>query len=75
MQGRIFTRRRIGRIYDRTYFSLLRKLDSIAEDEWEHGMYYPTQWDSNFDEFMTLEKLFHYPVTHFQFHLGQIARG
>ena len=75
MQGRIFTRQRIGKIYDRTYFSLLRKLDAIADDEWEHGMYYPTKWDSNFDEFMTLEKLFHYPVTHFRYHLGQIARG
>jgi hypothetical protein len=36
-------------------------------------MYYPTKWDPNFEEFMTLEKLFHYPVTHFNFHLTQIA--
>lgn len=73
-QGRIFTRQRIGKIYDRFYFSLLRKLDSIADEEWENGMYYPTKWDSSFDEFMTLEKLFHYPITHFKFHLAQIAK-
>jgi hypothetical protein len=72
-QGKVFTAKRIGKIYDRVYFSLLKKVDSIHDDEWEHGMYYPTKWDSNFDEFMTLEKLFQYPITHFNFHLEQIA--
>ncbi|HSL47245.1 MAG TPA: DinB family protein [Anaerolineales bacterium] len=73
-QGRVFTRKRLENIYDRTYFSLLKKIDSIKEDEWEHGMYYPTNWDPYFDKFMTLEKLFHYPVKHFDFHLTQISR-
>jgi hypothetical protein len=73
-QGKIFTYQRIGKIYDRVYFSLLKKINSIKEDEWDRGMYYPTKWDSNFGEFMTLEKLFHYPVIHFNFHLEQIAR-
>ena len=73
-QGKVFTRKYIGKIYDRAYFALLKKIDSIHEQEWERGMYYPTKWDANFDEFMTLEKLFHYPVTHFKFHLNQIAR-
>lgn len=73
-QGKVFTYRRVGKIYDRAYFSLLKKIDSIKDDEWARGMYYPTKWDSNFDEFMTLEKLFHYPVTHFNFHLTQISR-
>jgi hypothetical protein len=74
MQGRVFTQRRIGSIFEGVYASLLKKIDSIRDDEWERGMYYPTRWDSNFDEFMTLEKLFHYPVTHFNFHLTQISR-
>ncbi|RPJ27013.1 MAG: DinB family protein [Chloroflexi bacterium] len=73
-QGRVFTRPRIGNIFDRIYFSLLKQIDSIKADEWERGMYYPTKWDSNFDEFMTLEKLFQYPITHFNFHLTQISR-
>ena len=73
-QGRVFTHQRIGKIFDRVYFSLLKKIDSIKDNEWKRGMYYPTKWDSNFDEFMTLEKLFHYPVVHFNFHLEQIAR-
>lgn len=73
-QGKFFTRKRIGKIYDRTYFSLLKKINSIKDDEWERGMYYPTKWDPNFSEFMTLDKLFHYPVIHFNFHLHQIAR-
>lgn len=73
-QGKVFTHRRLGKIYDRVHFSLLKKIESVREDEWEQGMYYPAKWDSNFDEFMTLEKLFHYPVTHFNFHRKQIAR-
>jgi hypothetical protein len=73
-QGTVFTYQRIRTIYDRVYFSLLRKINSIKDDEWETGMYYPTRWDSNFDEFMTLKKLFYYPVTHFNFHLTQISR-
>jgi hypothetical protein len=73
-QGRFFTRKRIVKIFDRIYFSLLKKINSVKEDEWERGMYYPTKWDPNFDEFMTLEKLFHYSVTHFNFHLNQISR-
>ena len=72
-QGKVLTHQRIGTIFDRVYFSLLKKTNSIKDDEWERGMYYPTKWDSNFSEFMTLEKLFHYPVIHFNFHLEQIA--
>jgi hypothetical protein len=74
MQGRVFTCQRIGNLYDRVHASLLKQAASIKDDEWEHGMYYPTKWDANFSEFMTLEKLFHYPVIHFNFHLKQIAR-
>ena len=73
-QGRVFTRRRVGKIFDRAHRSLLKKVNWIREDEWEHGMYYPTKWDANFDEFMTIEKLFYYPVVHFNFHFNQIAR-
>lgn len=73
-QGKFFTRKRVGKIYDQTYFSLLKKINAIQDDEWDRGMYYPTKWDSNFSEFMTLEKLFNYPVTHFNFHLHQIAK-
>ncbi|HET6594029.1 MAG TPA: maleylpyruvate isomerase N-terminal domain-containing protein [Anaerolineales bacterium] len=72
-QGKVFTQQRVGSIYDRVYFSLLKKANSIKDDEWERGMYYPTKWDSNFDEFMTLEKLFYYPIRHFHFHRTQIA--
>src|SRR5574341_69731 len=74
MQARIFTYKRIGKLFDRTYLLLLIQIDSIEDDEWERGMYYPTRWDSNFDDFMTIEKLFHYPVIHFNFHLKQIQR-
>ena len=74
-QGKVFTHQRIIKIFDRVYISLTGKINSIRDDEWERGMYYPTKWDEDFAEFMTLEKLFHYPVRHFNFHLKQIARN
>ena len=74
MQGRVFTRMRIGKQFDRVYALLMKKTSSIKEEEWGHGMYYPTKWDSNFSEFMTIEKLLHYPVIHFNYHLNQISR-
>lgn len=73
MPGKVFTYQRIGKLYDWVHSSLLKKVASIRDDEWQNGMYYPTKWDSNFSEFMTFEKLFHYPVTHFNFHLKQIS--
>ena len=73
-QGKVFTPQQVGNIYDRVYVSLVKKANSIQDDEWQRGMYYPTKWDDNFEEFMTLEALFHYPVRHFNFHLTQIAQ-
>ncbi len=75
MQAHVFTYKRIGTLYDRVYASLMRQITSIKDDEWTHGMYYPTRWDSNFREFMTVEELFHYAVRHFNFHLGQIMKS
>lgn len=73
-QARLFTYRRIAKIYDRANDLLMKHVDHIQDDEWERGMYYPTRWDSNFNEFMTIRELFHYPVKHFNFHVGQIKR-
>jgi uncharacterized damage-inducible protein DinB len=61
-------------VYDQAYFSLMKQIDSIKDDEWEHGMHFPTQWDSNFSDFMTIDELLRYPVIHFNFHMGQIAK-
>jgi len=74
-QGRVFTQKNVGKIFDRAIASLLSQVNTIRDEEWGRGMYYPVKWDSNFDVFMTLEKLFHYPVVHFNFHLKQIARN
>ncbi len=74
MQAHIFTYKRLGALYDRIYVSLMRQIASIKEEEWTRGMYYPTRWDSNFRDFMTVEELFHYAVRHFNFHLKQIMK-
>ena len=74
LQARVFTYQRIGKLYDRIHLSLMKQIDWIKDDEWERGMYYPTRWDSNFSDFMTIDKLFHYPVIHFNFHIKQIAQ-
>jgi uncharacterized damage-inducible protein DinB len=73
-QARLFPYRKLRTIYDRANDRLMKLIDHIHDEEWERGMYYPTRWDSNFHEFMTIRELFHYPVKHFNFHLGQIKR-
>jgi hypothetical protein len=73
-QGRVFTRERLPRIFDATYFVLLEQLHSVSEIELRKGMYFPHKWDPDFKEFMTLEEQFRYPVIHFNSHLHQIAR-
>ncbi len=74
MGGKIFTRTRLGTSFDKIYASLMKIIDSVKENEWESGMYYPDKWDPLFDEYMTLEKLFYYPIRHFEFHRGQLSR-
>jgi len=73
-QGKVFGFHQIGSYYDRAHFSILRQIKAIKDDEWSNGMYYPTQWDANFAEFMTLEMVIRYAITHFEFHAKQIAR-
>ncbi len=73
-QGKVFGSQRLERIYDWAYFSILKQMKSIKDDEWSKGMYYPTHWDANFAEFMTLEMVIRYAMTHFEFHARQIAR-
>jgi hypothetical protein len=72
-QGKVFTYRNVGKVFDKVLDSLLSKANAIHDDEWQSGMYYPTKWDPNFSDFMTLEKLFLYPIAHFKLHQNQIA--
>lgn len=72
-QGKVFTYHRIGNLFDKVHASLISKVSKIHADEWQRGMYYPTKWDPNFSDFMTLEKLFMYPIAHFKFHKEQIS--
>jgi len=74
MGGKVYTGRRLARQYERTHQAILRLLGSIREDEWELGMYYPTRWDAEFGEYMTLKELFTFPISHYTFHLGQIKQ-
>jgi hypothetical protein len=73
MQGKVFTYQRVGKLLDSICEALLKKAASIKKEEWQRGMYYPTKWDPNFSDFMTLEKVFHYPVIHFHYHVKQIS--
>jgi len=73
-QSKIFTYRRLGILFDRYYDRLTLKASRIKPEEWDQGMHYPTRWDPNFSDFMTLEKLFHYVAAHTRFHMGQISK-
>lgn len=74
-QARLFTYRRLGKIYDWANDRIMKQIDHLQDEEWERGMYYPTRCDPNFNDFMTIHELFHYPVKHFSLHLGQVKRS
>lgn len=74
LQGKVFTGKRMKKYMDQVVNSLKRKAETIRKDEWQNGMFYPNKWDANFDEFMTLEKLFNYPIVHFNFHKTQLSK-
>ena len=74
MGAKVFTRSRYGNMFDKVYARLIKLLVSVKDNEWNSGMYYPDKWEPLFDEFMTLEKLFYYPIRHLEFHVGQISR-
>jgi hypothetical protein len=73
--ARVLTPSRLATLYDATHRSILHLVDSVGENDWSLGMYYPDRWDSLFESFMTVESLFHYPVKHLQFHRAQLAAG
>jgi hypothetical protein len=74
MGGNIFTRNLLRVRFDKVYTHLIRLVDSVKENEWESGMYYPDKWEPLFDEYMTMEKLLYYPIRHFRFHVDQLSR-
>jgi hypothetical protein len=39
--AKIYSYQSIGRKYDMVHFSILRKLNSIKENDWQKGMYFP----------------------------------
>jgi hypothetical protein len=71
-QGKVFIGKRLVYLIDKTIKSLENRVMHISNEDWQKGMYYPNKWDFNLDEFMTLEKLVNYPITHFEFHKSQL---
>jgi hypothetical protein len=74
LASRVFYGQRLERLYDRQHRAILRKLERLGEDKLHSGMPYPSRWDPLFEDYMTVEKLLAYPIQHFRFHLGQLAR-
>ncbi len=64
-QAKVVSPDRLGRLFDRSISTLMKKSALIHKEEWTRGMYYPNRWDPNFKPFMSIADLFHYPVEHF----------
>ncbi len=73
LQAHVFTRQKMGKLFDWAYSAITKQLNAIQDDEWARGMHYPTRWDPNFQDFMTIEDLFHYSINHFNLHREQIV--
>ena len=69
----VYNRRRMGAKLDRVIASLQRQLARENDADFARGMYYPTQWDPFFDDYMTLDDVYRYPGRHFDFHARQLS--
>jgi hypothetical protein len=72
--GRVLSRAALHQTFDAVYTLSLLIAKHIPPDAWTRGMYYPTDWDPLFAEYMTLEDVFRFPVRHFYAHVRQITR-
>jgi hypothetical protein len=69
----VYNRRRMGAKLDRVIGSLQRQLARGNDADFARGMYFPTQWDPFFEDYMTLEDVYRYPGQHFDFHARQLT--
>ena len=69
----VYNRRRMGAKLDRVIASLQRQLARENDADLARGMYYPTQWDPFFEDYMTLDDVYRYPGRHFDFHARQLT--
>jgi len=73
--GRIFSRERLRKQFDRTHDAIMRRVDSASEAAWGQGMHYPTRWEPLFQDYMTLEDVLRYPTIHLAFHMDHVSRS
>ena len=73
--SRVYGPARMGRKFDRVIKRLHRRLDAESDADLAEGMYYPTDWDPFFKEFMTAADIYRYPTQHFDFHARQLTLG
>ena len=73
--AKVYNRRRMAAQCDRVIARLQRKLDAESETNFALGMYFPVGWDPFFDDYMTLEDVYRYPIKHFDFHRRQLTLG
>ncbi len=69
----VYNRRRMGAKLDHVIAALQRDLNGEQETAFHRGMHYPTRWDPFFNDYMTLEDIYHYPGQHFDFHRRQLT--
>lgn len=73
--GRVMGRRGLSQAFDGVYAIIVTMAQMLPEGEWARGMHYPTRWDPLFYDYMTLADVFRFPMRHFYYHTGHIARS
>jgi hypothetical protein len=58
---------------DHVTAALQRRRRRDTDAALDHGMRYPTSWDSFFSSYMTLAELYQYPTRHYRYHRRQLT--
>jgi DinB superfamily len=71
--ARVYNRRRMVAQCDRVIARVQSKLAAEPEKNLQIGIHFPVRWDPFFDDYMTLEDVYRYPIKHFDFHRRQLT--
>jgi hypothetical protein len=73
LAARVYNRNRMGVKLDRVIDSLERSLIHQRDNAFRCGMHFPTRWDPNFRDYMTLADIHRYPGQHYHHHRRQLT--
>jgi len=63
----------MNKAFDLVVAHLVTSLEKDPDSELRRGMHFPVRWDPYFQEYMTIEDVYHYATRHYDHHRRQLT--